>query len=120
MCTFLCADPSITPVLATNGTSEGILSLSSLTNNENNQRSNSASAVAAAAALADIDVITAKQVEPVADEDQNAKEARLVRRGAHLTLCEIVSVFKEDAFTALPVLWECMTSAVMDVFGRGM
>ncbi|RKP24489.1 hypothetical protein SYNPS1DRAFT_23436, partial [Syncephalis pseudoplumigaleata] len=94
ICGFLCADASNTPVLETQQQTEGILSLSDTATDATPASSSGGGKRRGRALLA----------APV-DETPEAREVRLIRRGAEMALREMAVQFEGRLFDDLPKLW---------------
>ncbi|KAI8080523.1 hypothetical protein BDF21DRAFT_444546 [Thamnidium elegans] len=91
LCTFLCSDTTVTPVLEDNQAKSGILSI------HKEESSKNAPVVK--------EVITPEQ-----------KEAQLMKRGAEIALRELCDQFGDRVFEIVPKLKECISQKIMQVF----
>lgn len=91
LCTFLCSDTTVTPVLEDNQVKSGILSI-------HKEETGKASA-------ATKDTLTPEQ-----------KEAQLMKRGAEIALRELCDTFDDRVFEIVPKLKECVSQKVMQIF----
>ncbi|PWN51876.1 hypothetical protein IE53DRAFT_31699 [Violaceomyces palustris] len=99
LCAFVCQDTTQVPIFsAAKGAREGILSLV-----DPPPRSSGRGA---------------GKEEMVESED--VLRGRLIRRGAERALAELSSHFKADLFKTVPMLWECMSAALRDVFSSSV
>ncbi|KAF9583392.1 TATA-binding protein-associated factor mot1, partial [Lunasporangiospora selenospora] len=104
---YLCGDVSITPSLEQDSSLEGIYSL---------KKSKEAAAdnkTVGGHGMDDIK-ISAKDTQIVEDE-----EAKLTRRGAVEAFKEFAQRFGSDLFTAVPKVWECISSPLQGAFQNG-
>ncbi|RKP10325.1 hypothetical protein THASP1DRAFT_11354, partial [Thamnocephalis sphaerospora] len=101
LCTFLCADAAHTPVLQNDRRQSGIVTLD---------------AVAAAETLAQRGKRGRVAVAAPVDETPEAREVRLIRRGAELALQETAQLFGAQLFSSLPKLWECASAKLSASF----
>lgn len=91
LCTFLCSDTTVTPVLEDNQAKSGILSI------HKEESSKHAPVVK--------EIITPEQ-----------KEAQLMKRGAEIALRELCDQFGDRVFEIVPKLKECISEKIMQVF----
>lgn len=97
LCTFLCSDTTVTPVLEDNQAKLGILSI-------HKEESGGKNAAAAAAK----EGLTPEQ-----------KEAQLMKRGAEIALRELCDRFGDRVFEIVPKLKECISQKLIQVFPEG-
>ncbi|ORZ06342.1 hypothetical protein BCR41DRAFT_311626, partial [Lobosporangium transversale] len=104
---YLCGDTTITPSLDQDSSLEGIFSL---------KRSKEAaldSKIVGGRGMEDVK-ISAKDTK-VAEDD----ETRLTRRGAEAAFKEFAVRFGSNLFSAVPKVWECMSSPLISSFAQG-
>ncbi|KAI8967520.1 hypothetical protein BDF20DRAFT_899694 [Mycotypha africana] len=94
LCTFLCTDTTVTPLLEENQVKSGILSITKEETNSKTGTSNSN-----------------KNTSP---EEQ--KDAQLMKRGAELALRELCNRFGDRVFEIVPKLKESICQRIMEVF----
>lgn len=92
LCTFLCSDTTVTPVLEENQVKSGILSI-------HKEETGKASAAAPK------DIVTPEQ-----------KEAQLMKRGAEIALRELCDTFGDRVFEIVPKLKECISQRIIQAF----
>lgn len=90
LCTFLCSDTSVTPVLAENQLKSGILSITKET--------------------------TGKAATVKEELTQEEKDAQLMKRGAEIALRKLCKTFDSRLFQVVPKLKECISQKIMEVF----
>ncbi|CAO3683683.1 unnamed protein product [Rhizopus stolonifer] len=90
LCTFLCSDMMVTPVLQDNQVQSGILSI---------QKEE-----------------TTSKTKEVAQLTQEQKDAQLTKRGAEISLHELCKRFGPRVFETVPKLKECISQKMMQVF----
>ncbi|RCI04336.1 TATA-binding protein-associated factor mot1 [Rhizopus stolonifer] len=90
LCTFLCSDTTITPVLQDNQVKSAILSIAK----EETGKAN-----------ANKEVLTQEQ-----------KDAQLMKRGAEITLRALCDTFGDRVFDIVPKLKECISQKVIEAF----
>jgi TATA-binding protein-associated factor len=95
LCTFLCSDNTVTPVLEENQAKLGILSIYKEETGRN--------------AAANKEVLTQEQ-----------KEAQLMKRGAEIALRELCDRFGDRVFEIVPKLKECISQKIIQVFPEGV
>ncbi|KAF1805764.1 hypothetical protein FB192DRAFT_1276263 [Mucor lusitanicus] len=95
LCTFLCSDATVTPVLEDNQTKSGILSI---------QKEETGGKAASSATHAK-EVLTQEQ-----------KDAQLMKRGAEISLRKLCDTFGDRVFQIVPKLLQCITQKVMETF----
>lgn len=108
ICTWICADTSLTPVFADNlNLLSGITSAKRPTNaRQPAARKPDMKAVAPASASA---------ATVTLDEEKDTPE-KLQRRGALMALADFGERFGEGLFQTLPKVWECMTSGFLEAY----
>ncbi|KAI9477717.1 MAG: hypothetical protein EXX96DRAFT_567910 [Benjaminiella poitrasii] len=89
LCTFLCSDATVTPVLENNQIKSGILSIVKEDSGKNTTK----------------DELTQEQ-----------KDAQLMKRGAELALRELCDTFGDRVFDIVPKLKECISQRIMEIF----
>lgn len=92
LCTFLCSDLTVTPVLQENQTQSGILSIQK----------------------EDVSSKTKENISTNLTPEQ--KDAQLTKRGAEIALRELCNRFGPRVFNTVPKLKECISQKVMEVF----
>ncbi|KAG1142215.1 hypothetical protein G6F37_005463 [Rhizopus arrhizus] len=92
LCTFLCSDLTVTPVLQENQTQSGILSIQKEDTSSKTKENTSTN-------------LTPEQ-----------KDAQLTKRGAEIALRELCNRFGPRVFNTVPKLKECISQKVMEVF----
>ena len=50
-------------------------------------------------------------------ESDEVRRGKLIRRGASAALAQLAEVFGERMFEVVPMLWHCMSSALLSTFG---
>ncbi|CEG64225.1 Putative TATA-binding protein associated factor Mot1 [Rhizopus microsporus] len=90
LCTFLCADTTVTPLLQDNQLESGILSI---------QKEDT----------------TSKSKEPK-ELTPEQKDAQLTKRGAEITLRELCNRFGPSVFNMVPKLKECVSQKIIEIF----
>ncbi len=101
LCTFICADESLTPLFA-----EHVNTLNGITSNKRAQPTIRAKKGATAK-------VEATEVEKLSPE-------KLQRRGALLALSAFGDSLGPQLFERLPKLWDCMTSGLLSTYSAGM
>ncbi|KAG1060361.1 hypothetical protein G6F42_028002 [Rhizopus arrhizus] len=96
LCTFLCSDTTVTPVLEENQTKLGILSI---------QKEETGGKAGAAAAANAKEVLTQEQ-----------KDAQLMKRGAEISLRKLCDTFGDRVFEIVPKLMQCISQKVIETF----
>ncbi|KAL7313291.1 TATA-binding protein-associated factor mot1, variant 3 [Mucor circinelloides] len=96
LCTFLCSDTTVTPVLEENQTKLGILSI---------QKEETGGKAGAAAAANAKEVLTQEQ-----------KDAQLMKRGAEISLRKLCDTFGDRVFEIVPKLMQCISQKVVETF----
>ncbi|KAI8639842.1 hypothetical protein BD408DRAFT_371118 [Parasitella parasitica] len=92
LCTFLCSDTTVTPVLEENQTKSGILSF-------HKEESSKATSANSKEALT-----------------QEQKDAKLMKRGAEISLRKFCDTFGERVFEIVPKLMQCISQKVVETF----
>lgn len=102
LCAFVCQDTSCTQVFTTTKLVEkGILSLK---NELSTQPTRSKGGF-----------LNGSEAE----ENEDTRQSRLIRRGAVMALGEMVEKFGQDLFVMVPSLWDNMTVSLIDTFQHG-
>lgn len=105
LCAFVCQDTLQTAIFENlQSQSEGILTM------------NDVPAVAPAKGRARGSLAVTEGVVD-ANLTEEAREGKLIRRGAEMTLQAISDRFQERLFEVVPTLWTCMTGPLLDVLG---
>ncbi|KAI7889175.1 uncharacterized protein EV154DRAFT_515638 [Mucor mucedo] len=91
LCTFLCSDTTVTPVLEDNQVKSGILSIHKEESGKNT-------------------VVVKEILTP------EEKEAQLMKRGAEIALRELCDQFGDRVFAIVPKLRECISQKIIEVF----
>ncbi|KAI9276261.1 hypothetical protein BY458DRAFT_554739 [Sporodiniella umbellata] len=92
LCTFLCSDITVTPILQDNPTQSGILSIQK---EETSGKTKEA---------------------PAPQLTQEQKDAQLTKRGAEISLRELCKRFGPQVFNTVPKLRECISQKIVEVF----
>jgi TATA-binding protein-associated factor len=104
ICSFLCADTAHTPVLQNDRRTSGIISLDTVATVEPPAKRGRRSRV---------------PIIMPTDETPEAREVRLIRRGAEMAIREIAQLFGPHLFDELPKLWECASTKIIAAFPEG-
>ncbi|MCO5552895.1 hypothetical protein L7F22_006414 [Adiantum nelumboides] len=103
LCAFVCQDTTQTPIYANaKDQLEGILSINEVPPVAPKWKGRGGGPVSQADA----------------NEPEEVREGKLIRRGAEMTLREVSRLFGDRLFHVVPTLWDCMSAPLLDAFGK--